>query len=360
MATQTQTILQQPVIPAVVAMDPHPPLAADRDALGLRSLSGDDDTSATGGECDRIPEESASRLQKVVVVFQLSGVNFSLSAVNGLIIVGLPRIAEDLALPPSLTFWPASVSSLATSATLLLAGSVADALGPRAVDLTGCFLCGAFMLGCGLAKEGEQLVGMRAVTGVGQAMHLASSVALVTKIVARGRGRNVSFACLGLSQPLGFSFGLVLGGVLVDTIGWRAGFYIYGGLTVLLSAIGCVSLPKSEPLGSLRDLSHLIRRKVDWVGALLASSFMAFLSYFLAVISGDMYRIREPGSIVFLCLGVMSLPFFVAWVHRQVRRGRPALIPNSFWRNASFASICATISVTFAVLNSLELFASLL
>jgi MFS family permease len=280
MATQTQTILQQPV-PAVVAMDPHPPPVADRDAPGLRSFSGDD--TSTGD--DHIPEKSASRLQKVVVVFQLSGVNFSLSAVNGLIIVGLPRIAEDLALPPSLAFWPASVSSLATSATLLLAGSIADALGPRAIDLIGCFLCGAFILGCGLAKEGEQLVGMRAVTGVGQAMHLASSVALVTKIVARGRGRNVSFACLGLSQPLGFSFGLVLGGVLVDTIGWRAGFYLYGGFTVLLSAIGCVSLPKSEPLGSLRELSHSVRRKVDWVGALLASSFMAFLSYFLAYVS---------------------------------------------------------------------------
>ena len=56
---------------------------------------------------------------------------------------------------------------------------------------------------------------------------------------------------------------------------------------------------------------------------------------------------------------MVSLPFFIGWMHRQVRGGKPALIPNSFWRNTSFSSICATIAMSFAVLNSLELFASL-
>lgn len=77
------------------------------------------------------------------------------------------------------------------------------------------------------------------------------------------------------------------------------------------------------------------------------------------IISTDVYKIKEPTSIVLLCLGVLALPLFIGWMHRQHRAGKPALIPNSFWTNSSFATICATIALSFAVLNSLELFASL-
>jgi hypothetical protein len=61
-----------------------------------------------------------------------------------------------------------------------------------------------------------------------------------------------------------------------------------------------------------------------------------------------------------LCLSLVSLPLFVGWMHIQVQRGNPALIPNSFWGNHSFTSICITIALSNAVINSLELFASLL
>jgi MFS family permease len=138
------------------------------------------------------------------------------------------------------------------------------------------------MLACGFIRRGEELVALRALQGVALALHLSSSVALVTKTLARGRGRNFAFACLGLSQPLGFSFGLVLGGVLVETIGWRSGWYLYGGIVLFLSTIGFWSLPKSEPLGTLSDIMSSVATKVDWLGTLLASAFMALLCYFLA------------------------------------------------------------------------------
>ncbi|KAF4990276.1 hypothetical protein FGRMN_8584 [Fusarium graminum] len=305
------------------------------------------------------PRDNASRLQKIAVTFQLSGVNFACSATNGLIIVGLPRMTADLQLPASLAFWPSSVQGLATASTLLLAGALSDVLGARSVDLIGCILSGVFMLACGFVHHGEELVTLRALQGVALALHLSSSVALVSKTLPRGRGRNLAFACLGLSQPLGFSCGLVLGGVLVQTIGWRSGWYLYGGINLVLSAVGFWSLPKSEPLGSLEDVLRRVATKVDWLGTLLASTFMALLSYFLAVISTDVYRVKEASSIVILCLSLISLPLFAGWMHVQVKRGSPALIPNSFWSNHSFTSICATIALSNAVINSLELFASL-
>lgn len=264
MATQTELSLLEPLPRPMV----HP---------GSESLS-------TETEHDRPDAENAqpaSRLRKLTVTFQLSAVNFTSSGTNGLVIISLPRMTADLNLPQSLAFWPSSVQGLATASTLLLAGALADVLGPRAVDLTGCFLSGCIMLASGFVLRGEELVVLRAMQGIALALHLSSSVALLTKIWPRGQGRNLSFSCLGLSLPLGFSFGLVIGGVLNDTIGWRSGWYLYGGINLALATLGLWSLPRSMPL-SIYRVMHNLKNKVDWLGTLLASAFMALLSYSLA------------------------------------------------------------------------------
>lgn len=85
------------------------------------------------------PRSPESQLRKVVVLSQLFAVTLTASVINGLVIVGLPTITKDLQLPPSLSFWPSSVNSLATASTLLLAGSLADTVGPRWVELVGSF-----------------------------------------------------------------------------------------------------------------------------------------------------------------------------------------------------------------------------
>ncbi|KAH0431237.1 major facilitator superfamily transporter [Colletotrichum camelliae] len=86
------------------------------------------------------------------------------------------------------------------------------------------------------ASSNEQLLAYRALQGVAIFNHLASFVSLVTQSIPSGRAINVAFPCLGPSQLLGFLVGLVLGGVLVDAVGWRVGFfYLTGGLSRLLS-----------------------------------------------------------------------------------------------------------------------------
>lgn len=79
-----------------------------------------------------------------------------------------------------------------------------------------------------------------------------------------------------------------------------------------------------------------------------------------SVISKDVYGVRDPENIVCICLGALSLPLFVFWVHRQARLGRPALIPNSLWKMIPFSTICGAVAISYGVLVSLELFASLL
>lgn len=228
------------------------------------------------------PAAQLSRLRTAAMILTLAGVNIATSATNGLVGVALPAITTDLALKPSLAFWPSSITNLATASTLLLSGSLATAVGPRAVDLLGCFACAALVTGAAGVKTGEQIVVLRALQGVALAMHQASSVAIVVENLPHGRVRNVAFSCLGLSQPLGFSFGLVLGGVFVDTVGWRAGWYLYGGMTLALGILGLWALPTRREPTTARQLARNVTTKVDWIGAVLGSCSMACLSYLLA------------------------------------------------------------------------------
>lgn len=288
--TQTQLVASTATAP-VIATESSIPLTTHslterRDAN--RYHDGEDSSSidfARDATLPRGPAPEKSKktfLRSIAVTVQLSGVSLSAAAVNGLVVVGLPKMTEDLNIPPSLAFWPVSAAFMATTASLLLAGSLADIIGPRLVELAGSLASGAFMVGCGLSRQGEELIALRALQGVALALHLASSVSLLTKTWPHGRSRNISFACLGISSVIGFSLGLVLGGIFVDTIGWRAGWYIYGGITLALSVLGFFVLPKTQSFGSFKEVLHGIRTKMDLVGALLASVFMALISYFLA------------------------------------------------------------------------------
>lgn len=227
------------------------------------------------------PPSRKFHLRQILVVTQVFAITLTASVINGLVVVGLPTITKDLQLPPSLAFWPSSVSSLATASSLLLSGSIADAIGPRWVELVGAFASSGLMIGQGLVRTGEQLVALRALQGVGLALHLASSVSIITQVLPQGRGRNFAFSCIGLSQPLGFSIGLVIGGVLIDTIGWRSGWYIAGGITLVFAVVGLWAIPAPEAHQYANRL-HNVKSKVDWVGAGLASAFMALLCYLLA------------------------------------------------------------------------------
>lgn len=229
------------------------------------------------------PPSEPRRIQarRILVILQLCAVTLTASLINGLVIVGLPTITKDLQLPSSLSFWPSSVGNLATASTLLLAGSIADTVGPRWVELAGSVSSGAMMLGQGFSRTGEELVVMRALQGIGLALHLSSSISIITQVLPQGRGRNLAFSCVGLSQPLGFSLGLVVGGILVDTVGWRSGWYIAGGITLFFAGVGLWALPSGDK-DQYADIRHNIRTKVDWVGAGLASAFMALICYLLA------------------------------------------------------------------------------
>ncbi|KAF5986492.1 aminotriazole resistance [Fusarium coicis] len=234
-----------------------------------------------------------SRLQKFALTAHLSTVNFISCAANGLVVIGLPKMAEELNLPDNLAFWPSSVGGLATASTLLLAGSVADVVGQRIINLLGCLINGALMIGCGLIQN-----------------------ALVTQAMPPGRGRNIAFSCLGLSQPLGFSFGLVTGGLLVETMGWRSGWYLYGSSTLLISILSYWIVPKDCYDLTLNPMIQKLKSDIDWVGAFLASAAMTLTSYYLI---SSIEKGKQVQNIVALCLVLNSLELFSSLFFQEVQ-----------------------------------------
>ena len=196
-------------------------------------------------------------------------------------------------------------------------------------------------------------------------MHLPASVALVAAFVPQGKSRNVSFGCLGLSQPLGFSAGLVISGIMIERAGWRSGFYLAGGAILTTTAIAMWFTPKSSPetavSQSVTDSSMLVRlwKEIDWIGGTIASAGLALLAYVLATLSGDLHSIHKASTAAMFGISLALLVGFPLWMHWRQSSGKPALIPNSFWKKLPFASTCIMVAVSYGVMNSMELFSSL-
>lgn len=304
----------------------------------------------------------ASKLTKLgtwTLLLQLFGINFISSFSNGLLTIALPIVQEKLDIPHSLLLWPSSVVYLTSGSCLLIAGPVADVLGPRKVNLLGAFTLALFMLVCGFAQTSIQLIMFRALQGIATALCLPTAVSMVSTNIPQGRPRNIGFASIFLSMPLGFAIGLVLGGVLVTRFGWRSGFFVGGIVGFALFALGTWTLPSDPKLQGIKHTLQRLATELDWLGATMASVSVALFSYVLAMLAADTSRLKTPSTMVPLILAVLLLPAFACWMDFRTRRHKPALIPNAIWRNHAFTAICLLIFFANGVINSMELFCSL-
>lgn len=224
-----------------------------------------------------------SKVRMVTTIVQLASINLISSFTNGVMTVGLPTMARDIDLPRELYLWPLSVFGLTCGSMLLMAGSIADVVGARRVELMGCFALGGFILACGVAETGVQLTLFRAFQGVAMAMHLPAAVSIATRTVPKGKGRNMAFAALGFARDIGYSVGLVLSGVLIQTSGWRLNFYLAGGGMLIISFLSIWSLPSEDRETSTSEgMLRKICEKIDWAGGIIISGGLALLAYALA------------------------------------------------------------------------------
>jgi MFS family permease len=156
--------------------------------------------------------------------------------------------------------------------------------------LVGCVLQAGFVLGSGLAQTSSQLIIFRGLGGIATSCCLPSAVAIITRSFV-GKRRDFAFAAMGGGQPIGFGVGLTLGGVLTDTVGWRWGFHLSAIVNVIVFSVAIWGLPRSldSPIDregpadfSWSQKWAQIRDDIDWIGAIIASTSLALLSYVFA------------------------------------------------------------------------------
>ncbi|TVY40588.1 putative MFS-type transporter [Lachnellula subtilissima] len=199
----------------------------------------------------------------------------------------------------------------------------------------------------------RMLLAFKALQGISISLCLTTAVGILSSAFSAGTTRNIAFSGMGAASPVGYSAGLVLGGVFVEGPGWRWSFY----LAAILNRFWGVPNDRLEVDADVdgvrgRGVWGRLREEVDWVGAGVATVGISLVSYVMAVLTGSSASIKEVTNIVLLTIGLLLLPAFVFWMSFQERRGRPAIIPNSIWKQSAFTTSCISVFLTWGAFNA--------
>jgi MFS family permease len=151
--------------------------------------------------------------------------------------VALPHIQRDLHFSTDALQWVVNAYTLLFGGFLLLGGRAADLLGRRRLFIGGVALFTAASLVAGLSQSASMLITARAIQGFGGAMMSPAALSLLTVTFPHGRDRNTALGIWGALAGLGGTLGVVVGGLLISAVGWRAVFFVNVPIGVLLALV---------------------------------------------------------------------------------------------------------------------------
>lgn len=265
----------------------------------------------------------SSRRWTLVATVLASGIVFLDSTVVN---VALPRIGREV---PSTLFAVLEGQSyvytgylLSLSALLILAGALTDHYGRRRMFVLGLAGFGVTSVLCGLAPSMELLVVFRLLQGAAGALLVPGSLALI-RSAFEGEEQGRAFGVWAGASAATTIVGPFIGGMLVDTISWRAAFLINVPLVAIALYAALVHVRES------RDGSSSGR--FDWLGAFVAAIAVGGLSF--GAIYGQQREWRDPVAFVALGLGALAtLAFPVLMARRQ-----DPLVPLELFRSRNFS-----------------------
>jgi EmrB/QacA subfamily drug resistance transporter len=215
----------------------------------------------------RITPEDAYRRRWQLLALTSVG-SFIVPFDGSVVSVALPSIGADLQLSFSASIWVQAAYLLTTAVLLIPVGRLADQHGRVRFYLLGIAVFTLSSLFCAVSMNGAWLIGGRIVQGMGASLLFATAAAIVTAVFPpseRGRALGVNV----MAVYIGLSLGPPLGGLLVDTLGWRSIFVINLPIGIIVFLWGLMMLPRSE---RLREAP-----RVDWAGTTLLGAFLVSL-----------------------------------------------------------------------------------
>src|SRR5262249_45003635 len=177
--------------------------------------------------------------------------------------IALPSIREHIHSTVQSLQWIASGYLLTYGGFLRLGGRAADLLGRRRLFVTGTLLFGVSSLACGLADSEGVLIGARLAQGLGAAMMTPAALSILTTSFTEGNDRTKAIGLWSATIPLGAVIGVLAGGVLTQSIGWRWVFYVNLPVCALVLAGAFRLLANDGKPAPIKDF--------DAVGAVLST-----------------------------------------------------------------------------------------
>ncbi|MCU1480326.1 MAG: multidrug transporter [Subtercola sp.] len=257
--------------------------------------------------------------------------------------VATPAIQKGLDADINAVVWVTSAYLLAYAVPLLITGRLGDRFGPKYVYLTGLVIFTLASLWCGFAGDINTLIIARVVQGLGAALMTPQTMAVITRIFpATSRGQ--AMALWGAVAGIATLVGPILGGVLVDGLGWEWIFFV----NVPIGVIAFVLAVKFVPV--LKTHEH----KFDILGVVLSA--IALFCIVFGIQEGETYNwgtitgiITVWGLIIF---GIVMLGLFIVW--QMVNRGEP-LLPLKVFRDRNFSLANVAITVMGFVITGMVL-----
>lgn len=279
------------------------------------------------GKLDRMDERRRRGAVLRVMCLALMMVVASVASLN----MALPDLARDTGATQTQLQWIVDAYALAFAALLLPAGALGDRIGRRPVLLAGLSLFGLASFAAMFASEPGQLIGLRAVMGVGAAFVMPVTLSVITTVFPpEERGKAVG-TWVGVAAG-GAVLGLLTSGVLLQWLAWPSVF----ALNVVLATVAVLGTIAIVP--ATRDAAA---PRADAVGTVLSASGLAALVY--GIIEAPERGWGAAGTLATLGAGIALLVGFVVW---ELRRAEPMLDPRHFLRRG-FGAGSLSIAVQF-------------
>ncbi|WP_055620841.1 MFS transporter [Streptomyces sp. JHA19] len=279
-----------------------------------------------------MPEPSHRRRLLILAICCMSLLIVSLD--NTALNVALPALQSDLHASTSGLQWTIDAYTLVLASLLMLAGSTADRIGRKRVFMAGLvvFTIGSAL--CSLAPDLNSLIVFRMVQAVGGSMLNPVAMSIITNTFTDPRERARAIGVWGAVVGISMAAGPLIGGLLVETVGWRAIFWVNlpVGLAALLLTLRFV--PESRAAKA---------RRADPVGQVLVMLLFGSLTY--AIIEAP----TAPAAEV-LVFGGLALAALVGLLVHEPRRAEP-LIDLRFFRSAPFSGATVIAVSAFAALG---------
>jgi EmrB/QacA subfamily drug resistance transporter len=245
---------------------------------------------------------------------------------NTVLNLAIPSLMRDLGASPSDVQWMIDAYVLVFAGLLLTAGSLSDRYGRRRALIVGLAVFGGASVLAMLAQEPWQLVGARALMGVGGSFLMPSTLSILITVFDESERRKAIAAWSAVAM-VGVIAGPTLGGFLLQHYYWGAVFLLNVPIAILAILAAVLLMPESRGPA----------RRLDPLGVLLSVAGMTALVWVVITAPSDGWT--APGTLVAAVVAVLGLAAFALWE----RRYDHPMLPMGLFRDRAFSGACFSI-----------------